>query len=215
MRIPVLLLPAGLALLLQAAPAHAQSADEYAAMLEYLAQTRIDDSAFTGASGAIAVNMAAGDFNMQANARGIAVGDYAAASAGALQRGHADVGTAPDHAVAVVSGTAFQGASGLASINQASGTGNAELNAITVALAQRGIRETPDEQLALMDFASAGVQAISEPGAARTQTRRVGVERSALQGFGGILQLNQAAGAANATENRVLISVQQGPAPGF
>ncbi|NLB58064.1 MAG: hypothetical protein GX805_06290 [Gammaproteobacteria bacterium] len=210
-----MLLLAGLALLLQGAPAHAQSADEYAAMLESLAQTSIDDGAFAGASGAMAVNMAAGDFNLQANARAIAVGEHAAASAGALQHGHADVANAPDHATAVISGTAFQGASGLASINQASGTGNAELNAITVALAERGIRETPDAQLASMDFASAGVQAISEPGAARTQTRRVGVERSALQGFGGILQLNQVAGARNATENRLVISVQQGPPPGF
>lgn len=215
MRIQAMLLLAGLALLLQGTPAHAQSADEYAAMLEYLAQTRIDDGAFAGASGAMAVNMAAGDFNWQANARAIAVGEHAAASAGALQHGHADLGNAPDHATAVISGTAFQGASGLASINQASGTGNAELNAITVALAERGIRETPDAQLASMDFASAGVQAIPEPGAARTQTRRVGVERSALQGFGGILQLNQAAGARNATENRLLISVQQGPPTGF
>ena len=215
MRIQAMLLLAGLALLLQGAPAHAQSADEYAAMLEYLAQTSIDDGAFAGASGAMAVNMAAGDFNLQANARAIVVGEHAAASAGALQRGNADVGNAPDHATAVISGTAFQGASGLASINQASGTGNAELNAITVALAERGIRETPDAQLASMDFASAGVQAISEPGAARTQTRRVGVERSALQGFGGILQLNQVAGARNATENRLVISVQQGPPPGF
>lgn len=215
MRIHATLLLAGLAVLLQGAPANAQSVDEYAAMLEYLAQTSIEDGAFTGASGAMAVNMAAGDFNRQANARAIAVGEYAAASAGALQPGHADVGTAPDHATAVISGTAFQGASGLASINQASGTGNAELNAVTVALAERGIRETPDAQLASMDFASAGVQAISGPGAARTQTRRVGVERSALQGFGGILQLNQAAGARNATENRLVLSVQQGPPPGF
>ena len=214
MSIQALLLLAGLALLLQGAPAHAQSADEYAAMLESLAQTSIDDSAFTGASGAIAVNMAAGDFNQQANARGLAVGEYAAASAGALQRSHGDVGTAPDHAVAMISGTAFQGASGLASINQASGTGNAELNAITIALAQRGIRETPDAQLASMDITSAGVQAISEPVAAGTQTRRVGVERSALQGFDGVLQLNQAAGAANAMENALLISVQ-GPGPGI
>ena len=38
----------------------------------------------------------------------------------------------------------------------------------------------------------------------------MGVEGSALQGFDGVLQLNQAAGVANATENRLLISVQGG-----
>lgn len=200
-----------IALPLLAPPAHAQqAADDYADMLHYLAETRIGDDVLAGASGAIAVNIAAGDLNQQANLRSIAVGGHAQASVASLQSSRNDVGTAPDHAIAVISGNALQGAGGLASINQASGTGNAELNAVTVALAQRGIRETPDALLASADFASAGVQAISEPGAAGTQTREVGVEGSALQGFDGVLQLNQAAGVANATENRLLISVQGG-----
>ena len=198
-----------------ALPAHAQQAgDEYTHMLQYLAQTPIGDDVLVGASGAIAVNLAAGDLNQQANLRSIAVGEGAQASTAALQRSQGDMGTAPDHAIAVISGNALQGAGGLASINQASGTGNAELNAVTVALAQRGIRETPDALLASADFASAGVQAISEPGAAGTQTREVGVDGSALQGFDGVLQLNQAAGAGNATENRLMISVHGGP-PGI
>lgn len=200
-----------IALPLLAPPAHAQqAADDYADMLHYLAETRIGDDVLAGASGAIAVNLAAGDLNQQANLRSIAVGGHAQASVASLQSSRNDVGTAPDHAIAVITGNALQGAGGLASINQASGTGNAELNAVTVALAQRGIRETPDALLASADFASAGVQAISEPGAAGTQTREVGVEGSALQGFDGVLQLNQAAGVANATENRLLISVQGG-----
>ena len=201
--------------LLAGAAAHAQDADDYAAMLEYLAHTRIEDRAFTGANGAIAINMAAGDLNHQANLRSVAVGALASASVGALQRGQANVATAPTHASAVISGNAFQGASGLVSINQASGAANAELNAVAVALAQRGIRETPDALLASADFASAGLQAIPEPGAARTQTRGVGVERSALQGFDGVLQLNQAAGMGNATENRLLISTHGSLPPGI
>lgn len=215
MRNPAALLLIVLGLLLAAAAVHAQDSADYDAMLDYLAQTHIQDRAFTGASGAIAVNMAAGDLNQQANLRSLAVGQVALASAGSMQRGHANVATAPDHAITLISGNAFQGASGLASINQASGAANAELNAVTVALAQRGIRETPDELLSLSGFASAGVQAISEPGAARTQTREVGVEGSALQGFDGVLQLNQAAGMGNATENRLLISVQGSPPPGI
>lgn len=201
--------------LLAGAGAQAQAADDYAAMLGYLAQARIEDRAFAGASGAIAINMAAGDLNQQANLRSLAVGRTAAASAGAVQRSHASVATAPDHASAVIAGHAFQDASGLLSINQASGAANAELNAVAVALAQRGIRETPDALLSSADFASARVQAISEPGAARTQTRGVGVEGSALQGFDGVLQLNQVAGTGNATENRLLISTQGPPLPGI
>ena len=212
-----LLLPLAIALLplLPGTAAHAQEADDYAAMLEYLARTHIQDRAFTGASGAVAINMAAGDLNQQANLRSIAVGEVAAASVGAIQRSQASAATVPDHASAVVSGSAFQGASGLISINQASGAANAELNAVAVALAQRGIRETPDALLASTDFASAGLQAVSEPGAARTQTREVGVEGSALQGFEGVVQLNQAAGIGNAIENRLLISTQGTPPPGI
>lgn len=202
-------------LLVPGASALAQDRDDYAAMLEYLVQTRIQDRAFSGASGAMAINMAAGDLNQQANLRSMAVGQTAAASADAQQRGQASRATAPEHAYAGISGNAFQDASGLVSINQASGAANAELNAVTVALAQRGIRETPDELLSSADFASAGLQAISEPGAARTQTREVGVEGSTLQGFEGVVQLNQAAGMGNATENRLLISTQGPPPPGI
>lgn len=55
-------------------------ADEYDAMLRYLTDTRIDGRALAGASGAIAVNQAAGDLNLQANLRGLAVGRPAGAS---------------------------------------------------------------------------------------------------------------------------------------
>lgn len=200
------------ALAVLAAPAHAQQApDEYEDMLGYLAQTRIDDHALAGASGAIAVNMAAGDLNQQANLRSIAVGGHAHATATALQRSQGDMGTVPDHAVAVISGNALQGAGGLASINQASGTGNAELNAVTVALAQRGIRETTDEMLAGVDFASAGQQHHRGSGAADAGTRDVAVDATALQGFEGVMQLNQIAGSGNATGNSLLMSVQTGP----
>jgi hypothetical protein len=36
-----------------------------------------------------------------------------------------------------------------------------------------------------------------------------------LQGFEGVLQLNQAAGTGNAVENRLLISTQGSPPPGM
>jgi hypothetical protein len=39
----------------------------------------------------------------------------------------------------------------------------------------------------------------------------VAVEASALQGFDGVLQLNQIAGSGNATANQLSISVQSTP----
>ena len=113
------------------------------------------------------------------------------------------------HASAVIGGRALQGAGGIASINQASGNGNTELNAVSVALAQQGIREASDDFLSLSGVASAvGARTITEPGDKTTQTRKVGVEASALHGFEGVLQLNQVAGMANATENRLQVTVQ-------
>ena len=47
-------------------------ADDYSGMLAYLDVTRIDGRALAGASGAIAINQAAGDLNIQANLHGMA-----------------------------------------------------------------------------------------------------------------------------------------------
>ena len=52
-------------------------ADDYSGMLAYLDVTRIDGRALAGASGAIAINQAAGDLNIQANLHGMASGDRA------------------------------------------------------------------------------------------------------------------------------------------
>ena len=126
----------------------ARASDEgYAEMLGYLAQTRIDGQALTGSRGAIAVNMSAGDLNQQANLRAIAVGANAHAQVDLRQRSENDTYDLPLHASATLGGSALSGAGGIASINQASGSGNAQLNAVSLALAEQDIREAPDKQL--------------------------------------------------------------------
>jgi hypothetical protein len=196
-----------LAIALAATPcmAMAQSGDDYAQMLGYLADSRIDGRALSNASGAIAVNQAAGDLNLQANLRALANGGRAQAQVQAIQIHAGDRYDTPSHASATLGGDALAGASGIASINQASGSGNTELNAVAATLADQGIRETNDDTLA--SFASAGGQGQVEddqPGG----TRSVGVESTALRGFGGVLQLNQIAGSGNATGNQLSLSVQ-------
>ncbi len=136
------------------ATAAAQAGDEYAQMLGYLADSRIDGRALAGASGAIAVNQAAGDHNLQANLRALANGGRAQASVQSTQLYASDRYDTPRAASATLAGEALAGASGIASINQASGSGNAELNVVTATLADQGIRETNDDTLA--SFASAG-----------------------------------------------------------
>ena len=138
----------------------------------------------------------------------IANGGRAQASVQSIQIHAGDRYDTPLHASATLAGDALSGASGIASINQASGSGNTELNVVAATLADQGIRETNDDTLA--SFASAGGQGEVKkdlPGG----TRSVGVESTALRGFGGVLQLNQIAGSGNATGNQLGLSVQGGP----
>jgi len=192
-----------------ALPACAQSRDGYAQMLGYLADSRIDGRALSGASGAIAVNQAAGDHNLQANLVALANGGLASGSVQAAQLRAGDTHDgALRGATATLAGDALSGASGIVSINQASGSGNAELNTVVAVLADQGIRETNDEALA--SFASAGGQGEAVDGQP-VGPRNVGVSSTALRGFDGVLQLNQIAGSGNATGNEFSLSVQGGP----
>lgn len=184
-----------------------QAADDYAAMLGYLGSTRLDGNALRGASGAIAVNMAAGDLNQQANLRAIAAGGGVSIGSLQLQRGNRS--DRPRAASAEIGGQALAGGSGIASINQASGSANGQLNAVAVLLAAPGIRETTDDSLSTVVSASAERQ---HPGRDQASDnaidpRSAAVAASSLQGYQGVLQLNQAAGSGNATGNQLLLSV--------
>ncbi len=186
-------------------------ADDYSGMLAYLDIARIDGRALAGASGAIAVNQAAGDLNIQANLQGMASGDQAnVAVAARQQRGGNVVLSAPLQASAHIAGEALAGASGIASINQASGIANTTLNVVSATLARQGIRESDDAALAAADIASAGGQGDTGDGVA-AGIRSVGVASTALRGFDGVLQLNQIAGARNDTANVLTMAVQGNP----
>lgn len=204
-----LLLLAALALISTYASAPAHAGDDYAVMLGYLANTRIDGNAFRGANGATAVNMAAGDLNQQANLRAFASGGTATIQSRQLQRdNHAD---GPLVASASIDGQAYVAGSGLASINQASGSSNAQLNAVAAVLTSQGIRETTDDSLSTVVSASAGGQHPGGDSASGGGTRSVAVESSAMKGYQGVMQLNQAAGSGNATGNQLLLSVSSTP----
>ncbi|HDS1300929.1 hypothetical protein [Stenotrophomonas maltophilia] len=186
-------------------------ADDYSGMLAYLDVARIDGRALAGANGAIAVNQAAGDLNLQANLHGIAKGDHADVAITARQLQHGNrVLSGPLHAAALIGGDALAGASGIASINQASGIANTTLNVVSATLARQGIRETDDLALAAEGSALAGGRDDAGRGVA-TGTRSVGVASTALRGFDGVLQLNQIAGSGNDTANVLGLVVQDRP----
>lgn len=163
-----------LLLLLVSLPVAAQSKSDadYQAMLGWLASSRIEGNALSGTSGAVAVNQAAGDNNLQGNLRAVAVGEYADTCIQPLQRSSANTSDTPRHAEAFIGEGALARSSGLVSINQASGSDNIELNTVALALAQRGIREADDGFLSASGVASAGVQNVSEPGEHRRKPAR-------------------------------------------
>ena len=186
-------------------------ADDYSGMLAYLDVARIDGQALVGANGALAVNQAAGDLNLQANLRGIAHGERADVAINTQQLQAANhVRSLPMEAAAHIGGDALAGASGIASINQASGTANTTLNVVSATLARQGIRETDDTALAAEGSALAGGRDGAGRGVA-TGTRSAGVASTALRGFDGVLQLNQIAGSGNDTANVLGLVVQDRP----
>lgn len=196
-------------LLVAAAPAAHAGDDGYASMLGYLTNSRIDGQAMSGTSGSSAVNMAAGDFNQQANLRAFAVGG--AVSIHSRQQQLGNLSNAPSVATASIGGSAYANGSGLASINQASGNGNAQVNAVAAVLAAQGIRESSDGGLSMVASTSAGEQHPSTASGTGTGVRSAAVESSAMQGFQGVMQLNQAAGSGNATSNQLLFSLPTSP----
>lgn len=202
------LLPVALLLSLLGSPAHAQD-DDYGAMLGFLDTSRIDGDVMRGSSGASAVNLAAGDFNQQATLRAFASGGTV--SIRSLQRQLDNRSNGPYAASASIGGAAYVDGRGLASINQASGSGNAQLNAVAAAMSLQGIRETTDDTLSAVVTASAGEQHPGSSTASDGGARNVAVESSAMQGYQGVMQLNQAAGSGNATGNQLLLSVSSSP----
>ena len=184
--------------------------DSYSAMLGYLDSSSIGGQAFAGLNGASSTNIAAGALNQQANLQAFAVGAYARATIRAQQLQADDRSNAPRDASASIGGQAYAGGRGIASINQASGNGNAELNAVAATLAQQGIRETTDGSLSIVS-ASAGGQLSQGQNGSGAGTRSVSVAPTAMKGYEGVLQLNQIAGSGNATSNQLLLSVPSTP----
>lgn len=198
----------GLAMLVQL-PAFAQTAsgNSYTAMLSYLDSNSIGGNVAQGAQGISSVNTAAGDANQQANLHAFAAGSHTLVLLQAKQRTYTHAAAdALLNASATIGGRAYAHGQGIASINQASGNGNTQLNGVAARLASQGIREASDGSLSATVSASAGGQAPSNSHAQAGGTRNVAVDPSAMEGFNGVMQLNQVAGSGNASDNLLLLS---------
>ena len=199
----------GVLLLLAAAP-RATRADDYGGMLAYLDVARIDGHALAGANGAIAVNQAAGDLNVQANLR---VSPRVIAPTWRSMPGNCSRATAccpgrcrPPRSLAVTHWP-VPVASHPSTRPAASPTRRSTSSARRWpdrAYAKPTIRPWPPRvpRWQGRDDTGYGVA---------TGTRSAGVASTALRGFDGVLQLNQIAGNGNDTANVLGLVVQDRP----
>lgn len=164
----------------------------------YSAVSTISGNALSGVSGAVNVNIASGDSNLQSNSGAIAVGSHALASNIVVQQGNANHGLEPDRASVRIGDNALSRSSGWISVNQAAGTQNVQSNTMSVALGVRGSSLT-SENLSQVLSGGSGQELDSDD--SRSSRRDVEVESSAFRGTTGVVQVNQSAGRGNATRN--------------
>lgn len=197
-----------LGLLPALALAQASTADPYSQMLAYLTHSRLEGQVLAGASGSIKLNQAAGDLNRQYNGHALATGRQAGVQLAITQHGNDPLATdTPLHARAELAGQVLAGASGLASLNQASGQANDQANAVAVAVSGSAGQVQPS---------ALPVQTLPLPASPAQRPAAAGIRQAlvagdALRGYAGVLQLNQIAGSFNAVENRLGLQLQAGP----
>ena len=172
------------------------------------ATTQISGNAFGQVSGSVQVNIAAGDGNQQSNATSLATGDNAQATTDVKQTVSGSNG-APGNFSASISGNAFRNASGLVSVNEASGTGNVQANQVAIALAGLGGNVLSRNSLA--QVTSGGSSGTG--GTLPTSHDVASIKGDAFADANGLIQINQVAGRSNATANQFALELNLGAHP--
>lgn len=171
----------------------------------------IGGNALANVQGRAAVNIVAGDSNVQANSAALAIG-LGEASAYALamirQSTEPHQAKAPGVAFAIIGDRAFSNAAGMISINQSSGVGNAQANAAAIGL---GFEAGVVAESRLSATTSGGPSLASGPDSARY--RGASIAESAFEGVRGLIQINQSAGSGNSTANTFALKVPLGAKP--
>lgn len=172
-------------------------------------QSVIGGNVMTGASGAMAVNQAAGDMNQQANAAAIAYNPQGTATAqtGILQGSLNLRGSLPTLAVTRIDGSAFANTSGVLMVNQASGFANSQANSTAIAMGIKGevIADT------VLAEASPNAAGLVNAGKNQVSIRNVSVSEAAFKNTAGVVQLNQTAGSGNNSANNFALRLAAEP----
>ncbi|MDO9052011.1 MAG: hypothetical protein Q8N02_11080 [Methylotenera sp.] len=175
----------------------------------YVTQSVIDSNVLSHVRGRFAVNMTAGDSNVQANATAVALGAEGGSAiglVGGIQVTDPRQGNLPDLATASIGSNVFANSSGLISVNQSSGVGNAQANGAAFAM---GFEEVVAESV----LSAATSNAVPTGAGAGKSHQAVSINDTAFDGAHGLVQVNQSAGSGNSTANNFALQVQLGAKP--
>ncbi|MGF6604160.1 hypothetical protein P3T23_008915 [Paraburkholderia sp. GAS448] len=168
-----------------------------------IAQVGGDASVATGVAvgvhGVLAVNETAGLDNAQTNQLTIATGT-AGANQNASVQGAAGAAQVT-HASASIAGNAFSNTSGAVMVNQSAGAGNLQRNSTQLGTGAVGVETVSDGELSATAANNGGLdRSIRVHG-----IREASISSEAFRNASGIVQINQAAGAGNATANSFVL----------
>lgn len=160
----------------------------------------IAPNAATSTTGALTVNEAAGLDNAQGNQLTIATGG----SVGNLNLDDQSTSTRArlNNASAIIGSGAFSNTSGAMMINQAAGVGNIQRNSAQIGTGAFGVAMLSDGELSAVT-AQNGNKA-SQAGQAGG-IREVRIDGATFRNATGLVQVNQTAGAGNATANSFVL----------
>ncbi|MBN3767398.1 hypothetical protein [Burkholderia sp. Ac-20365] len=159
----------------------------------------IATGAAVNATGAITVNQAAGLNNAQINQLTITSGDAAANDNASAQSATARVRV--PSARASIEGNAFSNSSGAVMVNQSAGAGNLQRNSVQLGTAAPGVETVSDGVLSATAANNGGQgRAVAPQG-----VREASISSDAFRNVNGIVQINQTAGAGNATANSFVL----------
>jgi hypothetical protein len=173
--------------------AHAQ------ALTRLTGEAGIATGAAVGATGAITVNEAAGINNAQANQLTISTGGSAASNNISVQSASASAKVTS--ARASIAGNAFSNISGAVLVNQSAGAGNLQRNSVQLGTAAIGVETVSDSVLSAAVPKGGGLARANGVHDAREAT----ISNEAFRNVNGIVQINQTAGAGNATANSFVL----------
>ena len=159
----------------------------------------IEAGAFQGATGMVSVNEAAGLNNVQANQAAIAVSPVGSADTSGAQA--ATAAARVPRANSTIANGAFAGVTGALMVNQAAGAANLQRNSVVLGAAAKGVEAATDSELS----AAVSVQGRLDGSTALHGVRAVSIGNGAFANVSGIAQINQTAGAGNATANSFVL----------